>query len=63
VRLLLKAGVKPTPLAVARAAGVSEGPYLQIAGYPRDFNRPLLRMLKRAGAEAPRALREVFDGL
>ncbi|HKB05646.1 MAG TPA: ankyrin repeat domain-containing protein [Gemmataceae bacterium] len=63
VRLLLAAGVKPTPLAVERAAGVSEGPYLRIVGYPRDFNRPLLRMLKRAGAKAPPELREKFEKL
>lgn len=59
VRYLLALGIAPSPQAVRRAAGFVE-PIL--ADAPRGLHRPILRMLKQAGAVAPNAeIQKLFD--
>ncbi len=61
VRYLLSLGIRATPTAVRRAAGVVAP---SLADFPSDLHRPILRMLKKAGAEAPDArVQRIFDTL
>jgi hypothetical protein len=61
VRYLLSLGVRPAPKAVRRAAGIVEP---SLVDAPRGVHRPILRMLKKAGAAAPDAeVRRIFDTL
>jgi hypothetical protein len=61
VRYLLSLGIRPTPTAMRRAAGIVEP---SLADFPSDLHRPILRMLKKAGAEAPDArVQKIFDTL
>lgn len=61
VRFLLKLGVRPNKDAVRRAAGIVPR---SLAGVPQNIDRPMLRMLKQAGAEAPDAqTAKIFNSL
>jgi len=61
VRFLLSLGIRPSPKAIRRAAGIVEP---SLVGVPRDVHRPILRMLKKAGAKPPdAAIRRLFDTL
>jgi hypothetical protein len=61
VQFLLSLGIKPSPKAIRRAAGFVEP---SLAGVPRGLHKPILRMLKAAGAKPPDAkVQKVFDSL
>jgi hypothetical protein len=62
VHYVLSLGIRPTPKAVRRAAGFADERVPD--DLPHELHRPILRMIKKAGIEAPDArVKEIFDTL
>ncbi len=63
VRLLLSLGARPSREAIRLAAGIVD-PWVEIAGFDKKPNRPILRMFKKAGVKPPDAeTQRLFDAL